>query len=133
MALSACNPRKLPEPEFLDWPEPMQVSSMLDDWCTAVSLPSLSDSQTNCQWMIQTPPGQDGICSARRYVGQACRISRAGRLRGCRMTGSRISVCDLLAAAPRRVISVQDRLADRAIPVHVARELVELRAENARL
>jgi hypothetical protein len=42
-------------------------------------------------------------------------------------------VCDLLAAAPRRVISVQDRLADRAIPAHVARELVELRAENARL
>jgi hypothetical protein len=33
----------------------MQVNSMLDDWCTAVSLPSLSDSQTNCQWMIQTP------------------------------------------------------------------------------
>jgi hypothetical protein len=57
MALSACNPSKLPEPEFLDWPEPMQVSSMLDDWCTAVSLPSLSDSQTNCQWMIQTPLG----------------------------------------------------------------------------
>jgi len=42
-------------------------------------------------------------------------------------------VCDLLAAAPRRVISAQDRLADRAIPAHVARELVELRAENARL
>jgi hypothetical protein len=33
----------------------------------------------------------------------------------------------------RRVISMQERLADRAIPAHVARELAELRAENARL
>jgi superfamily II DNA or RNA helicase len=31
------------------------------------------------------------------------------------------------------VISVQDRLADRTIPAHVARELAELRAENAQL
>jgi hypothetical protein len=31
------------------------------------------------------------------------------------------------------VISVYERLADRAIPAHVARELAELRAENARL
>jgi hypothetical protein len=44
-----------------------------------------------------------------------------------------ISVCDLLAAARHRLISVQERLADRAIPAHVARELAELRAENARL
>jgi superfamily II DNA or RNA helicase len=42
-------------------------------------------------------------------------------------------VCDLLATARHRVVSVQERLADRAIPVHVARELAELRAENARL
>jgi hypothetical protein len=31
------------------------------------------------------------------------------------------------------VISVQERLADHAIPAHVARELAELRTENARL
>jgi hypothetical protein len=42
-------------------------------------------------------------------------------------------VCDLLVAVRHRVMSVQDRLADRAIPAHVARELAELRAENARL
>ena len=42
-------------------------------------------------------------------------------------------MCDLLAAARHRVISVQERLADRAIPAHVAKELSELRAENARL
>src|SRR5215472_15797114 len=47
--------------------------------------------------------------------------------------GSRISVCNLLALARHRVISVQERLADRAIPAHVARELAELRTENARL
>jgi superfamily II DNA or RNA helicase len=42
-------------------------------------------------------------------------------------------VCDLLTAARHRLISVQERLADRAIPAHVDRELAELRAENARL
>jgi hypothetical protein len=41
-----------------------------------------------------------------------------------------ISVCDLLAAARHRLISVQERLADRAIPAHVARELAELRART---
>ena len=61
-------------------------------------------------------------------------VSRAGQLRGCRIgVAPGISVCDLLAAARHRLISVQERLADRAIPAHVARELAELRAENARL
>src|SRR5262245_18334865 len=44
-----------------------------------------------------------------------------------------MSVCDWLAAARHRVISVQERLADGAIPAHVAGELAELRAEKARL
>ena len=37
------------------------------------------------------------------------------------------------AITRHKVISVQERLVDRAIPAPVARELAELRAENARL
>src|SRR5215472_17556299 len=60
-------------------------------------------------------------------------ISRGSAERLPNGRGSRTPVCHLLAAARHRVISVQKRLADRAIPAHVARELAELRAENARL
>jgi len=41
-----------------------QISRVPHGWRAAVALPSLSDRQTDCQWVIQALLGEDGICSA---------------------------------------------------------------------
>jgi hypothetical protein len=63
-SLSACNPASCRQPESLSSPKRMQVRRVLMAGARLRRLPSLSDSQTDCQWAIRAPPGEDGIARA---------------------------------------------------------------------
>ena len=81
MIFECLHPSKLPEAHSSLSGRNRQISRVLYGWHAAVSLPSLSDSQTDCQWEVPALCGEDGICSAqltREHEGSGNLYGRRG-------------------------------------------------------